>query len=267
MPADSPQSARSESFGPQGQHWDAGLYDDKHSFVWKKVSDLLDLLAARPGERILDLGCGTGHLTAQIAAAGAQVVGLDMAPAMIEQARQAYPDIRFDWGDARSFTYQDPFDAIFSNAVLHWIKEPQQVIACVKRALRPGGRFIAEFGGKGNIATIVVALEHASLSILAEPFASPWYFPSIAEYSTLLEQHGLEVTFATLFDRPTQLEGDEGLHNWLGMFANALLARVPAAKRESFLREVETRARPALYRDGYWYADYRRLRVVALRKT
>src|SRR5260221_6945847 len=119
--------------------WNAGLYEDKHSFVWEYGKALLDLLAARSGERILDLGCGTGHLTDRIAAAGAEVVGIDSSPAMVEQARRSYPPLRFEVGDARDFSFPEPFDAVFSNAVLHWITEPERVLACVQRALRPGG--------------------------------------------------------------------------------------------------------------------------------
>src|SRR5947209_12654662 len=126
-------------------HWDANLYDGHHAFVWQQGAALLELLAPRPGERILDLGCGTGHLTAQVAATGAEVVGLDLASTMIDQARRAYPQLRFVAGDARDLAFEQPFDAVLSNAALHWVKPPELVIACVARALRPGGRFVAEF--------------------------------------------------------------------------------------------------------------------------
>ena len=121
--------------------WDPGLYDGKHAFVWQYGASLVELLQPQPGERVLDLGCGTGHLTARIAAAGAAVVGIDSDPAMIDQARRGYPDLHFEQQDARSFSFAEPFDAVFSNAVLHWIREPEAVIACVRRALKPGGRF------------------------------------------------------------------------------------------------------------------------------
>src|SRR5690242_17486401 len=120
------------------QSWDSELYDDKHAFVWKHGASLIDLLAPQPGERILDLGCGTGHLTAQIARAGAQVVGLDHSPEMLEQARSAYPALEFVQGDARDFSFPGSFDAVFSNAVLHWIRQPEAVLRSVRRCLRPG---------------------------------------------------------------------------------------------------------------------------------
>ncbi|MCI0457063.1 MAG: methyltransferase domain-containing protein [Gemmataceae bacterium] len=247
------------------ERWDAELYDDRHSFVWKHGAALLELLEPRPGERVLDLGCGTGHLTAQLAASGAEVVGIDRSAAMVEQARGAYPALRFEVADARDFTFPEPFDAVFSNAVLHWVKEPERVIHCVRRALKPGGRFVAELGGKGNVTAISAALERACSEVGCGPFVSPWYFPSVAEYACLLERGGLEVTFAALFDRPTALEGEEAMRNWVRMFAGSVLERVPAEKREEFLRRVEEQSRPVLYRDGTWFADHRRLRVAASR--
>ena len=244
--------------------WDARLYDAKHAFVWKQGTALLDLLALQTGERIPDLGCGTGHLTAQIAAAGAEVIGIDSAASMIDQARRSYAQLRFEIADARDFNLAVSFDAVFSNAVLHWIKEPAQVIAAVRRALKPGGRFVAEFGGRGNVQAIVAALDRTTQATGGGRFENPWYFPSIAEYAALLERGGLEVTYAVLFDSPTPLQGEAGMRHWIEMFANDLLTRVAGDKREVFLGKVEEELRPVLYRDGTWFADYR-LRVVACR--
>ena len=140
---------------PHGQAWDPELYDRNHGFVTHFGIDLLPLLDPQPGERILDWGCGTGHLTAQIAESGADVIGLDSSPEMVAGARAAYPDLSFQPGDAANFSFATPFDAIFSNAALHWIPTPEAVIACVWRALKPGGRFVAESGGKGNAATLI----------------------------------------------------------------------------------------------------------------
>jgi trans-aconitate 2-methyltransferase len=184
---------------------------------------------------------------------------------MIEEARRTYPQLRFTNGDARDFAFDEPFDAVLSNAALHWVKPPEKVIACVNRALKPGGGFVAEFGGRGNVQAIVAALVGASAAIGPGEWRSPWYFPSVAEYATLLEAGGLEVTFAVLFDRPTPLEGTDGMRNWVAMFAGGLLDAVPADRREAFLALVDSQLRPSLYRDGDWFADYRRLRVVARR--
>jgi trans-aconitate methyltransferase len=249
----------------RGSQWNAGLYDDKHSFVWKMAAGLLDLLEAKSGELILDLGCGTGHLTAQIAATGANVVGIDKSPDMIQQAREKYPSLRFEVMDAREIAFKESFDAVFSNATLHWIKEPERAISGIARALRTGGRFVAEFGGKGNVGALMAAIEQAWLKVgLAGSAPKPWYYPSVAEYSGLLEKHSLEVTYANLFERPTPLEdGERGLRNWLEMFGGAVFEKLTPGEQGDVLAAVEQEARPALLRDGHWVMDYRRLRVVA----
>ena len=247
--------------------WDAGLYDEKHSFVWKLAAAVLELLDAKPGERVLDLGCGTGHLAAKIAEAGAQVVGVDRSHEMIRQARLKYPSLRFEVMDAREISLDGTFDAVFSNATLHWIKEPQRVIAAVQKSLRPRGRFVAEFGGKGNTAELLRAVPQAWVKLgIAGPAPHPWYYPTLAEYAGLLEQHGFEVTYASLFDRPTPLDdGVRGLRNWLEMFGSAFADGLPEATRERLLEEIERELWPKLFHNDHWVMDYRRLRVAAKR--
>jgi trans-aconitate methyltransferase len=242
--------------------WDAAAYDEKHAFVWRLAADLLELLAPRPGERILDLGCGTGHLTRRIADAGAEVVGLDIDPGMIEQARRHYPGLRFEQGDASGFTVDSPYDAVFSNAALHWVRNAGDAVRCIANALRPGGRLVAEFGGKGNVASVMAALR----AVLADrDVPSPWYYPTVGEYAALLESHGLEVRQASLFDRPTPLEGGEqGLRDWITVFGRDFLAGAGEG-REAFLRALEARLRPSAFREGRWIIDYRRIRVLAVR--
>jgi trans-aconitate methyltransferase len=249
----------------QGSHWNAGLYDDKHSFVWKMAAGLLDLLEAKARERILDLGCGTGHLTEQIASSGAKVVGVDLSSDMIRQAKEKYPALQFEVMDAREIAFAEPFDAVFSNATLHWIKEPEKVIARIAAVLRPRGRFVAEFGGKGNVEALMTAVEQAWRKVgVSGPTPAPWYYPSIAEYAGLLEKQRLEVTYAILFDRPTPLEdGERGLRNWLNMFGGSFLGQLSADQRKATLAAIEQEARSALWRDGQWVMDYRRLRIIA----
>jgi trans-aconitate 2-methyltransferase len=257
-----------ESTGASGAAWNANLYDSKHDFVWKYGSDVVSLLAPKPGERILDLGCGTGHLTAQIAESSARVLGVDRSSDMVAAARNAYPDLTFEIADARDLPFRDEFDAVFSNATLHWIHEPVQVIHSVYNALRPGGRFVAEFGGKGNIRQLQMGFDGALVQMGAAKAGEvvPWYYPSVSGYATLLEQNGFEVRFMTLFDRPTGLaDGEAGVRNWLTMFGAEYFARVGAARREEFLRRVEELLRPILFRDEQWWADYRRLRLVAVK--
>jgi trans-aconitate methyltransferase len=249
----------------QPSAWDASLYDDKHSFVYKMAEGLLDLLAPKPNECILDIGCGTGHLTAKIATCGAEVTGVDRSPEMIRQAREAYPQIRFEVAEATDIPIETPFDALFSNATLHWIKEPEGVVREITRLLKPQGRFVAEFGGHGNIAKLVAAAERAWLKLgLPQPMPNPWYYPRLPEYTRLLENHGLMVTYAILFDRPTPLEqGDSGLRNWLLMFGGTIFEQLSESKRESFIEETIKQARPDLWLDSRWVLDYRRLRLMA----
>jgi len=249
-------------------HWDTVLYESKHSFVWQNAEELLNLLSPQPGERILDLGCGTGQLTEKIAIAGAVVMGIDADPTMLEKARSNYPQLQFAVADARNFQVEQPFDAIFSNAVLHWIPEADAVIRCIHQALRPGGRFVAEFGGKGDIKAITKALSSAleATGYISPKTLSPWYFPSIGEYASRLEQQGLEVIHAVLLDRPTPLsDGDAGIANWIQMFASDLLSGLSAEQRTNVIQAVEHRLKPLLYQDGIWIADYRRIRVVAIK--
>lgn len=227
--------------------WDPGEYDFAHHYVTDYGRSLVDLLAPQAGERILDLGCGTGHLTQQMAERGAMAVGIDSSAEMIAQARQNYPKLRFELADAAGYRAGEPFDAVFSNAALHWIRPPAAVAASIAAGLKQGGRLVAEFGGKGNIA-----------SVIAVAGVNPWYFPSIAEYSTLLEAHGMEVTSAVLFDRPTLLEGPSGLRDWLGMFFKPALP-------EDQVRHMEAELRPKLFNGTAWALDYRRLRIVASR--
>lgn len=248
-----------------GSPWNADLYE-KHDFVWKYGADLISLLAPKPDERILDLGCGTGQLTAQIAESGARVLGVDQSREMIEAARKAHPDLQFEIADARKLRFREEFDAVFSNAVLHWVQEPELALQSIWRALRPNGRFVAEFGGKGNIRALQEAFDRALSELGATKLGelSPWYFPSPGEYATLAEKNGFEVNFITLFDRPTALsDGAAGLRNWITMFFGDYLSKTDAATKEEFIRRVEERLRPNYFRDGQWWADYRRLRLVA----
>ncbi len=247
--------------------WNATLYDQKHAFVFSYGRSLLALLEPQPGERILDVGCGTGHLTQAIASAGAQVVGIDSAPSMIEAARAAYPTLAFEVADVRDFSFPRPFDALFSNAVLHWVPEAEAAVRCMARALKVGGRLVLEMGGRGNVAALVAAVEEAAWELLQMRLTSPWFFPSLAEYASLLEHNDLEVRAAWLFERPTPLEdGERGLRIWLEMFGAPLLSAIPESQRAAVIARAEERARPRLFRAGQWIADYRRLRIVAYKR-
>ena len=248
--------------------WDTTLYEDKHAFVWQYGEALLELLSAKAGERILDLGCGTGQLTEKIAQTGAIATGIDYSPDMIEKAKQNYPHLQFNVADARNFQVTEPLDAVFSNAALHWINEPEAVINSIWKALKPGGRFVAEFGGKGNVNAIINALNNVleEFGYPSPEKTNPWYYPSIGEYAKLLENKGFEVVYAVLFDRPTPLEGNAGIANWVQMFGSYFLSKLSAEQQNNTIQAVQNCLQPILYRDGIWYADYRIIRVLAIKK-
>jgi trans-aconitate methyltransferase len=251
-----------------GTGWDSRLYDESFRIITQLGGGVVELLAPRPGERIVDVGCGTGALTAQIAAAGAEIVGIDASEAMVARARELYPQLRFEVAKGEEFTLEYPVDAVFSSAALHWMSPPEAVATSVARALKPGGRFVAEMGGRENIAAIVGAIYQvlAEEGIPRERVRNPWYFPSIGEYASLLERAGFEVVLMQLFDRPTPLDDcPNGVADWLRMFGGDFLAAVTATRREHFQERVNELARPLLEREGRWVADYRRLRFMAVK--
>jgi trans-aconitate methyltransferase len=240
--------------------WDTELYEACHHFVWRLGEGVVELLQPGAGERILDLGCGPGQLTKKIAESGAEVIGLDASPEMIGQARQNYPELRFVLQDAAGMQFENEFDAVFSNAALHWMLDPASVVRGVARALRPGGRFVLEMGGKRNIQIIEQTIQRVVGKYSPLP-ASRHYFPSIGEYSNLVESLGLEVRMAQLFDRPTPLEGETGMENWLKQFKLYYFENVPPAA----LAEVVSELRLKLHSEHGWIADYRRLRLQAVK--
>lgn len=241
--------------------WDVDLYQHQHSFVWEYGASLIDLLDAQPGERILDVGCGSGELTNEISERGVIGIGLDADSSMVERAKLMFPGTTFFQADVRNFELEDgPVDAIFSNAALHWVKDADSAVCAMARALKPGGRFVVEFGGKGNVGRIV----DASLQVLGRPDEdNPWYFPGIAEYATLLEKYGIEVVSAALFERSTLLaEGEQGMRNWLRMFGGGLFKGIPDDRIDQAIDLIVEKLQPELYDGERWTADYRRLRIV-----
>jgi trans-aconitate methyltransferase len=243
------------------QHWDPDRYARNARFVADLGQPVVALLAPRAGERILDLGCGDGALTRRLVETGASVVGVDSSAEQIAAAQAAGLDARVMSGEALAF--DNEFDAVFSNAALHWMRRPAAVIAGVWRALRPGGRFVGEFGGHGNVqhikTALVAALDRRGLDGQG---AVPWYFPTPEEYRGLLEAQGFRVRAIELIPRPTPLPGD--IVAWLETFAENFTRRVPAEERGVFLNEVAAELRPHLRNaEGVWSADYVRLRFAA----
>jgi len=253
-------SAQSQTLPTAGQQWDPQRYAVNAGFVAELGADVANVLAAGPGERILDLGCGDGVLTARLAERGAQVVGVDASPELVAAARERGIDAQL--ADGRALAFDREFDGVFSNAALHWMGHPEEVLRGVHRALRPGGRFVGEFGGHGNVAAITTALRAAiRLHGGAEPLFA-WYFPTVAEYTLALQRHGFRVDAIALLPRPTALP--TGMQAWLQTFAAPWLTTVPADRHADVIGTTVELLAPAL-RDGggAWSGDYVRLRFRA----
>lgn len=251
----------------QKVHWEAEKYDDSMRFVSMYGQNLVEWLKPRAGESIVDFGSGTGDLAAQIAAGGAEVIGVDISPEMVERARIKYPHITFECGNGTSWRSPRSFDAVFSNAALHWIKDAKAAVKTIASCLRTGGRFVAEFGGYGNVSDIVKAMrETLEARGRMDAFLMPWYFPTVGEYATLLELEGFEVRQAMLIDRPTPLEeGDQGMVGWLRMFGHAMVPNASEGEMADWFGDACERLKTVAYRNGQWYADYRRIRVEAVK--
>jgi SAM-dependent methyltransferase len=245
---------------PPVNTWSPDSYLQHAGFVPALGAGVLDLLDPKPGERILDLGCGEGTLTRDIGAKGSNVVGVDSSAAQIAAAKARGLDARVMNGEALTFDHE--FDAVFSNAAMHWMKNPDAVIAGVQRALKRPGRFVAEFGGHGCVGAIHVAIR-AVLARRGITMESPWYFPTAEEYGAKLEAHGFSISEIRLFPRPTPLQ--TGIEGWLDVFASPLLGQLPAGDRVTAVGEIADLLRPALCDpSGHWTADYVRLQFRAI---
>jgi len=245
------------------QSWDPDRYARNARFVSDLGMPAVELLAAQSGERILDLGCGDGALTAKLVAMGCEVVGVDASEPQIRGARAMGLDAHVM--DGEHLTFRDEFDAVFSNAALHWMRNPDDVIAGVKRALRPHGRFVAEMGGHRCVEKISTALVEAlNRRGLDGEAAVPWYFPAVEEYSERLIKGGFTIKYIALIPRPTPLPGD--VSGWLETFAENFTSKLAPADRPAFINEVREVLRPQLCDSGgKWTADYTRLRFAARR--
>jgi trans-aconitate methyltransferase len=251
----------SEPSDSPAQDWSAEGYARNARFVAELGEPVVDWLAPQPGERVLDVGCGDGALTASIVARGADVVGVDSSPSLVEAAQGRGIDARVM--DVYALPFREEFDAAFSNAALHWMREPDLALANIARALKPRGRFVGEMGAQGNVAAISTAI----LAVLRAHGIDgearwPWYFPTPAEYAERLETHSFVVLRMELIPRPTPLP--TGMRGWLDTFANPFLAGVSDEERGNILEEVTSLLAPSLRgRAGAWMADYVRLRFTA----
>jgi trans-aconitate methyltransferase len=241
--------------------WKANTYVKHAHFVADLATPVIELLNPQNAEHILDLGCGDGRLTKALQDIGCVVTGVDYSDNLVEAAKTL--GVNAYQMDAHHLTFNNEFDAVFSNAALHWMTEAEKVIAGVKRALKPKGRFVGEFGGHGNIQSILdalqIALKERGIN-LAD--VNPWYFPTVEEYKGLLEQAGFRVDTIELIPRPTPLPTD--ILGWLEVFANGFTNRLPESDQSAFLQRLMTLLAPTLQKeDGSWYVDYVRLRFAA----
>jgi len=243
------------------QTWNAEGYERNARFVSNYGSAVMDLLAPQAGERILDLGCGDGVLTKKLEGFGAEVVGADSSDNFVEAAKAIGVDARLV--DAHELAFDNEFDAVFSNAAMHWMTRPDAVIDGVWRALKPGGRFVAEMGGHGCVAAIDTALRAASAHHGIE-FQKLWYFPTDAEYRARLEARGFQVRYAALIPRPTPLP--TGMKAWIETFRSPMMSHVPAQLRNRIVDDAVEFLAPVLRDEsGQWTADYMRMRFAAVK--
>ena len=245
------------------QQWSASKYTRHAHFVSAMATEVLSLLDPQQGEEVLDLGCGEGELGTYIQGQGCTVVGIDASSSMVAAAKAR--GLTALQVDGHNMAFENQFDAVFSNAALHWLLQPESVIAGVRRALKTKGRFVAEMGGAGNIAALLSAMMDV---FKANPdfggFQNPWYFPSVEEYQSLLEKAGFHVESIELASRPTPLTS--GLDKWLEIFADSIVSHLSDDQKRCFFNAVKIKVKPALYSEQEgWVADYVRLRFKAIK--
>ena len=248
--------------------WNAKEYSRDFSFVHHYGEDVLKLLELQPGDTVIDLGCGNGALTKQLSAMGVHAIGMDASAEMLEIARSRYSELQFEQADALNFTVEKPADALFSNAVFHWIDKEKQgmLLTQVNKALKLHGQLVCEFGGKGCAGKVHAALQQR-FKKRGLDYTVPFYFPSIGEYTALMEQFGFKVVYAVLFDRPTRCQGDgNGLRNWIKMFDKVPFREMDVDMQDTILSEAEEDLRDTLFHDGAWFVDYVRIRIRAIKE-
>ncbi len=251
---------------PETNTWNVDLYNKKHAFVYQHGEELIKILNPKKGEIILDLGCGSGQLANEISKSGAEVIGIDSSNEMIAEVKTKYPNLQFFVKNASNFQFKKPFDTIFSNAVLHWVIDGENAILSMNKNLKIGGRIVVEFGGKGNVKTIIRSVKKTlnERGYMKNSNTQIWYFPSISEYTSILEKNGFEVEYAHLYDRPTELADNEnGIKDWIEMFGSSFFSDIPSQEKSAILEEVQNNVKEKCFINGKWYADYKRIRILA----
>lgn len=243
--------------------WNAALYDNKHDFVSEYGKGLLEFVPENKRQHILDLGCGTSILTAQLANLAGEVIGVDHSKNMIEKAQRQFSDIQFMVCDALALPFEKEFDVVFSNAVFHWISNHDALLNHIYKVLKPKGLLICEFGANGNIKTIENAFANACKG-LGYDYKPKFNFPATKEFSKLLEKNGFVIDRIYDYDRPTPLkDGEQGLANWMKQFFASEFAVMPEDIQVTIIKKVQELTKETLWNGNEWIADYRRLRAIA----
>lgn len=244
--------------------WNAQKYGQSCGGVTEHGKGLVEELRELKPTKVLDLGCGTGVLTSAIAAFAPGVIGIDASPGMIEKAKADYPALDLRVMDACALEWEDTFDAVFSNAVFHFIQDQDKLLQSIRRALRPGGRLVCEFGADGNIARMLAAVA-AACEKRGKAFSSRFYYPGDDEYREKLEANGFVVESLRSYDLDTPLKSEcQGLRGWARQVFGVELGWFEPAEQEEILRELEAALEPYDWDGERWHMANRRLRVVAM---
>lgn len=243
-------------------NWDSDNYTDNFQFVHKYGEELIDFLTVPKGSFVVDLGCGNGAITEKLEEKGFCVLGIDASASMLEKAKKLHPSLSFMQGDACKFLLEQKVDAIFSNAVFHWIDNHDKLVENIADNLKTGGELVFGFGGKGCADTVHNALKKA-FSENGFEYVNRFNFRSVGEFAPLLEKYGFKVEYAVLFDRPTEQVGENGLENWINMFVGSAFAGIDMNTKQKIISQTVELCRPKLYVNGKWYIDYVRIRMKA----
>lgn len=245
--------------------WNPNLYKSNHSFVYNYGKALLELLDPQSHDEILDIGCGTGELTNEIFKKTKSLTAVDASDKMINEAKKSYPGINFIKMNALEMEYKNKFNKVFSNAVFHWIFDHEKFLEKIHTSLKMNGKLVVEMGGQNNTKTILSALKTALINngYIENSKKQLTFFPSVGEYTSLLEKAGFTVRYVLYFDRETELIGEDGLKTFINMFCSPYFEDIDEIIKNKILDEVKTNSKNLLFKKGKWYADYKRLRFVA----
>ncbi|MFS3930297.1 class I SAM-dependent methyltransferase [Priestia flexa] len=237
------------------------------SFISSFGGNVMNVLSPQAGENILEIGSGNGYMANQLSSLGVNITGIDSSENMVEQSQHHYPHLQFMHVNALDLDYEDQFDAVFSKNTLHLIHPPSVVIKNIYRALRLQGRFVTEFNGKNHLYPVFneVMRQLAVFNIISSDFSLPFYFPSIGEYTSLLEQHEFHVQSAIYFTHPLVLQHEDGLRNWLDTHASSLFKNITAETKQIIFNRVEDRLQETFFKHDEWYLPAASIRVQAVK--